>query len=244
MQTLRISEVMALYALYGWYNELSVVKNVRLALLNAPVGTAFFSSDGSDITTTVPKDWLTGTRIRLEFVGSGTPGAIVPLTTTTDYWLIRQSSTSFRLASTFANAIGLTSMTIPTIGTGYQLRVQKVREWSGAELARWEVIHAAYPARFVLPPLSQLPPTVFNSGVMSLQIIRETIENTTGIPLTYNTIALWENGTLVPGNTAGNGLSVTMLETTVGANVLPSSVTIDALRSRRITYSLTQKYDI
>lgn len=243
MQNLRVSPAMALYALEAWQKDL-VLRDVKLALLNAPVGTAFFSSDGSDITTTTPKDWLTGTRVKLEFVGSGTPGAIVPLTTTADYWLIRQSSTSFRLASTFANAIGLTSMTIPTIAAGYQLRVQAVKEWSGVELARWEVIHASYPSRFILKPLAQLPLAVSNSGVISLEIIRETIENLTGLPLTYNTIVLWENGTLVPGDPAGGGMSVTMLETVVGANVLPSSVTIDPLRSRRITYSLTQKYDI
>lgn len=243
MQGLRISENMAFYSLLGWYNELSVVRNIKLALLNAPIGATFFTSDGSNIATTPPSDWLTGTRVRIELTGI-LPLPIAPLTTTTDYWLIRQSSTSFRLASSFANAMALTSMPIPTIGSAYQLKAQTVREWSGPELARWEVIHAAYPARFLLKPIAQLPPVVSNSGVKSLEIIRETIDNTTGIPLTYNTIALWENGTSVPGTTAGGGFSVTMLETTVGGNTTPASVTIDTLRSRRITYSLNQKYDI
>jgi hypothetical protein len=243
VQNLRVSSAMATAALYGWHHDLTVARSVRLALLNVPVGTAFFTSDGDLITTTTPQDWISGTRVRIEFVGSGTPQTIAPLETGTDYWLIRVGATTFRLADLFEEALSSSIRSIPTIAAGYQLRVQKPREWDGAELARWEVSHAAYPARFSLKPQSLLLPPIQNSGVLNLEILRESIENTTGIPLTYNTIALWETSNSTPGNTAGTGFSVTLLENTIGANTVVAPVTIDAQRSRRITYSLTQAFD-
>ena len=239
---LRTSALLAAQNLKAKHSAI-VSSNQRLALVNVPIGSAFITSNGANIVTSTPQEWVTGTAVKIEFAGTGFPPSISPLTIENPYWLIRMTSTEFKLASNFQDAINSTFVTLPMFTANYKIKCLPAYLLSGAELAKWEPDHPAYPSRFTPKSIADLVAPTTLGNTLTMESFKVDISNNSGLPLTYNTIVLWTGGTATPKNATGEGLSVSPLETIVGGNAIPQSVTIAPQTSRRITYSLSETFD-
>lgn len=111
---------MALVDVIGFYRKTSVITTSAEATTNTLGQSDTFSADtGTDImtytsTANIPSNILTGTRVML----TTTTTLPAPLATATDYYVIRVSDTTFKLATSYANAIAGTAIDITTTGTG------------------------------------------------------------------------------------------------------------------------------
>lgn len=111
---------LALVDVVGFYRVTSVTTTTAQATTNTLGMSATFTADsGTDLctytsTTNNPSNLLTGTRVRLTTTTT-LPGG---LATATDYYLIRMSDTTFKLATTYANALAGTQIDISSAGTG------------------------------------------------------------------------------------------------------------------------------
>jgi hypothetical protein len=111
----------ALLDVIGYYRVTTVTTTTAQATTNTiSTRTATFTADaGTDImtytsTTSKPSNLLTGTRVRC----TTTTTLPAPLATATDYYLIKISDTTYKLATSYANAIAGTAIDITTAGTG------------------------------------------------------------------------------------------------------------------------------
>jgi len=110
----------AILDVIGFYRVTSVTTITAQATTNTLGRTATFTADTStDImtytsVTNLPSNILTGTRVRL----TTTTTLPSPLLTATDYYVIRVSDTTFKLATSYANAITGTAIDILTAGVG------------------------------------------------------------------------------------------------------------------------------
>jgi hypothetical protein len=209
---------------------------VVFALLNVPAGQTGCSFDGSTdlITLSASQTWPTRTPVRFEPSNPfGSPPSISPLTTGTDYWLIRVSGTTFQVASSLSNAIAGTFIQLPTVAANsYNVIVQKPAEtWSIAELIHWEINHPIYTTRLEIP--SSLPGPTVNGSVASQRLVLSTINNTDPATFTYNAIALID-GSATIGDTSGQVLSANLQESGFSAY----SVSIAQGEQREISYLL------
>lgn len=113
---------LALIDVIGFYRVTTVTTTTAQATTNTLGQTDTFTADaGTDTctwssTANIPSNILTGTRVRLTTSGT-LPGG---LATATDYYVIKLSDTTFRLATSYANAIAGTQIDITTAGTGTQ----------------------------------------------------------------------------------------------------------------------------
>ncbi len=111
---------LALVDVIGFYRVTSVTTATAQATANTLGQTDTFTADaGTDVctwtsTANIPSNVLTGTRVRLTTTTTLPAG----LATATDYYVIRVSDTTFKLATTFANANAGTAINITDAGTG------------------------------------------------------------------------------------------------------------------------------
>lgn len=111
---------LALVDVVGFYRVTSVTTTSAQATTNTLGYGDTFSADAStDIitmtsTTNIPSNILTGTRVRLTTTTT-LPGG---LATATDYYVIKVSDSTFKLATSYANAIAGTAINITDAGTG------------------------------------------------------------------------------------------------------------------------------
>lgn len=111
---------MAILDVIGFYRVTSVTTTTAQATTNTLGRSATFTADaGTDVctytsTTSIPSNILTGTRVRLTTTTTLPAG----LATATDYYVIRVSDTTFKLATSYANAIAGTAINITDAGTG------------------------------------------------------------------------------------------------------------------------------
>lgn len=111
---------LALVDVVGFYRVTSVTTTTAQATTNTLGQTDTFTADaGTDLctwssTANIPSNILTGTRVRLTTTTT-LPGG---LATATDYYVIRISDTTFKLATSYANAIAGTAINITDAGTG------------------------------------------------------------------------------------------------------------------------------
>lgn len=104
----------------GYYRKTSVTTITAETTTNTLGRTATFTADDTtDIMTytglaSLPSNLLTGTRVRL----TTTTTLPAPLATATDYYLIKMTDGTFKLATSYANAIAGTAINITTTGTG------------------------------------------------------------------------------------------------------------------------------
>lgn len=112
---------LAILDVIGFYRVTSVTTTSAQATTNTiSTRTATFTADaGTDImtytsTTSIPSNLLTGTRCRCTTSGTLPAG----LATATDYYLIKVSDTTYKLATSYANAIAGTQIDITDAGTG------------------------------------------------------------------------------------------------------------------------------
>ncbi len=107
----------------GYYRVTTVTTATAQATTNTiTTRNATFTADtGTDImtytsTTSIPSNLLTGTRVQV----STTTTLPSPLVAATNYYLIKISDTTFKLATSYANAIAGTAIDITTTGSGTQ----------------------------------------------------------------------------------------------------------------------------
>lgn len=111
---------LALVDVIGFYRVTSVTTTTAQATTNTLNQSDTFTVDtGTDIltytsTVNIPSNLLTGTRVRV----STTTTLPSPLLAATDYYLIKVSDTTCKLATSYANAIAGTAIDITTTGTG------------------------------------------------------------------------------------------------------------------------------
>jgi len=111
---------LALVDVVGFYRVTSVTTTTAQATTNTLGQSDTFTADaGTDTctytsTANIPSNILTGTRVRL----TTTTTLPAPLATATDYYVIKASDTTFKLATSYANAIAGTQINITDAGTG------------------------------------------------------------------------------------------------------------------------------
>jgi hypothetical protein len=116
-----VPATVAVLDVIGFYRVTSVTTATAQSTTNTiSTRTATFTADaGTDImtytsTTSIPSNLLTGTRCRCTTSGTLPAG----LATATDYYLIKVSDTTYKLATSYANAIAGTQINITDAGTG------------------------------------------------------------------------------------------------------------------------------
>jgi len=112
---------LAVLDVIGYYRVTTVTTATAQATTNTiSTRTATFTADaGTDIcthtsTTSIPSNILTGTRVRCTTTTTLPAG----LATATDYYFIKVSDTTYKLATSYANAIAGTAINITDAGTG------------------------------------------------------------------------------------------------------------------------------
>ena len=113
---------LALIDVIGFYRVTSVTTTTAQSTANTLGQSDTFSADASTDTCTytstanIPSNILTGTRVRL------TTSGVLPagLATATDYYVIKVTDATFKLATSYANAIAGTQINITDAGTGTQ----------------------------------------------------------------------------------------------------------------------------
>jgi len=112
--------VLALLDVIGFYRVTSVTTATAQATTNTLGQSDTFTADtGTDTltytsTASIPSNLLTGTRVRL----TTTTTLPAPLATATDYYVIKVTDGTSKLATSYANAIAGTAIDITTTGTG------------------------------------------------------------------------------------------------------------------------------
>lgn len=112
--------VLTLIDVVGFYRVTSVTTTTAQATTNTlGQSDTFTADDATDIctwtsTANIPSNILTGTRVRLTTTTTLPAG----LATATDYYVIVVSSTTFKLATSYANAVAGTAINITSTGTG------------------------------------------------------------------------------------------------------------------------------
>jgi len=115
-----VPATLALIDVVGFYRVTSVTTTSAQATTNTlGQSDTFTADDTTDIctytsTVNLPSNILTGTRVRLTTTTTLPAG----LATATDYYVIRLSNTTFKLATSYANAIAATAINITSTGTG------------------------------------------------------------------------------------------------------------------------------
>jgi len=115
-----VPNTLALVDIVGFYRVTSVTTTTAQATTNTLGQSDTFTADASTDTMTwtstasIPSNVLTGTRVRL----TTTTTLPAPLATATDYFVIRVSDTTYKLATTAANATAGTAINITDAGTG------------------------------------------------------------------------------------------------------------------------------
>jgi len=115
-----VPATVALLDVVGFYRVTSVTTATAQATTNTLGQSDTFTADASTDTMTwtstanIPSNILTGTRVRL----TTTTTLPAPLALATDYFVIRVSDTTYRLATTYANAVAGTQINITDAGTG------------------------------------------------------------------------------------------------------------------------------
>jgi len=110
----------ALIDVIGWYRVTTVTTTTAQATTNTLGQSDTFTADaGTDVctytsTANIPSNILTGTRVRLTTTTTLPAG----LSLATDYYVIKVSDTTFKLATSYANAVLGTAIDITTAGTG------------------------------------------------------------------------------------------------------------------------------
>ena len=112
--------ILKLVDVIGFYRVTSVTTTTAQATTNTlGFGDTFTADAGTDIitmtsTTNIPSNILTGTRVRLTTTTTLPAG----LALATDYYVINVTDSTFKLATSYANAIAGTAIDITSAGTG------------------------------------------------------------------------------------------------------------------------------
>ncbi len=99
-------------------NQIGIRAHYRTGGTLTKHGLTFTADNATEIFTSATHNFETGTGpVRVSNSGGALPTG---LTAGVDYWVIKLSATTFQLATSFANAVALTNLTISDDGTGTQ----------------------------------------------------------------------------------------------------------------------------
>jgi hypothetical protein len=232
--TLPTSTAMASLGAIGWAEKLRSL-STGFALLNVPVGSAIGMTlnGGSGEATVAAQTWPTGTRCQIVQTNFFGAPPLAPLATATDYWLIQVNSTTFKFASSRANAIANTALSTPTMSSGqYGITIADPGPtWSMAEIVAYELSHPLYTARYAVP--ATLPATSIASNSAYLDFLLTNLTNTNALAFSYNAIAVIQNSGAI-GTTTGTLLNAGRLVNSFA----PYTVTINQNETKEILYGL------
>jgi hypothetical protein len=232
--TLPVSTAMATQGAIGWAEKLRSL-STGFALLNVPVGSAIGMSlnGGSGEATVAAQTWLTGTRCQIVQVNIFGAPALAPLATATDYWLIQVNATTYKFASSRANAIANTALSAPTMAGGqYAITISDPSAaWPLAEIVAYELTHPLYTARYVVPVTLPAISIAGNNAYMDFLLVNLT--NTNALAFTYNAIAVIQNSGAI-GTATGTLLNAGRLVN----GFTPYSVTLLQNETKEIIYGL------
>lgn len=232
--TLPVSTAMANLGAIGWAEKLRSL-STRFALLYVPTGSAIAMSlnGGSGEATVATQAWATGTRCQIVQTNPFGAPPLAPLATATDYWLIQVNPTTYKFASSRANALSNSALSAPTMASGqYGITIaEPSTAWTLAEIVAYELTHPAYTARYAIP--ATLPATSIAGNNVYLDFLLVNLTNSSATPFTYNAIAMIENsgaigtstGTLINAGRLANGLT-------------PYTVTLNQGETKEIIYGL------
>jgi hypothetical protein len=105
-------QMLLLVDLLGYYPMSTITVIGNQATIQS--GTATFDST-TDLMTCASYDIASFTRVQVSNSGGALPA---PLAASTDYWTVRQSSSTSKLATTYANAVAGTTIDLTTNGSG------------------------------------------------------------------------------------------------------------------------------
>lgn len=105
-----VPHTLMLIDVLGWIRVTSVTTTTAQ---NTIWGETFTADGGTDLIT-YTNDWQNYSKVRFTTTGS-LPGGLSP---DTDYWLVRQSATTAKVATTFANALANVTEDITSAGSG------------------------------------------------------------------------------------------------------------------------------
>jgi hypothetical protein len=247
--SIKVGQKLAEYAVRGWAAWMNS-QYCLFALLNVPTGSTgvAFDSGTDQITLAAAQTWPTKTKVRFFDPNGGifgAPPSLSPLAVGIDYYLIRDSATTFKVAATRSDAIAGTFIQLPTIASGsYNVAVQAPSSsWTVAELVDWEITHPLYTARYTFP--YSVPAAVSASGVSTQTVLVTTIDNTSAAAFEYNAIAILHNASGTIGDTAGEIVNAGIQEVSNGfGGFTPAAPTSIAagIAATDITYTFSASY--
>jgi hypothetical protein len=130
--------VLHLIDLLGYY-RLSGANVTGVASRTLINGNTFAASSSSGLLLTYTNDFRTLTKVRFTTTGTLPTG----LALNTDYWLVRVSATTARVATSFANALAGTVIAFTDAGTGTHTMTARVARYGGAGVEAFFVAQTA-----------------------------------------------------------------------------------------------------
>jgi len=118
-----VPNTMELIDVLGWYRVTSVTTTTAQNTIN---GENFTASSSSGLLLTYAQDWQNYSKVRFTTTGTLPTG----LALNTDYWLVRVSATTARVATTFANAIAGTVVAYTDAGSGTHTLTTRLPRYS------------------------------------------------------------------------------------------------------------------
>jgi len=133
-----------MYPSTGTYGYLAILDDLLLT-------NAVFTVATSILTFSAANKLVTGSRVRITSTGAIPSG----LLSATDYYAIKTSTTTFKLAATLTNAIAGTAITITDAGSGVLSASEQILTVADslAVLVAHELVNSAYTARFSIDTL-------------------------------------------------------------------------------------------
>ena len=133
-----------MYPSTGTYGYMAILDDLLLT-------NAVFTVAANILTFTGANKLVTGSRVRITSTGAIPSGLLAA----TDYYAIKTSTTTFKLADTLANAIAGTAITITDAGSGVLTASEQILTVSDSlsVLVAHELINSAYTARFSIDTL-------------------------------------------------------------------------------------------
>lgn len=123
-----VPNTLLLVDVLGWIRVTSVTTTTAQNVVN---GETFTANAGTDIIT-YTNDWQNYSKVRFTTTTTLPAG----LSLNTDYWLVRQSATTAKVASSYANALAGTTIDITDAGTGTHtltLRLPRYSDGAGVQ---------------------------------------------------------------------------------------------------------------
>lgn len=118
-----VPNVLKLIDVLGWYRVTTVTTTTAQNTVNS---NTFTASSSSGLLLTYANDWQNFTKVRFTTTTTLPTG----LALNTDYWLVRQSATTAKVAASFADAIAGTVIAFTDAGTGTHTLTTRLPRYS------------------------------------------------------------------------------------------------------------------